>query len=59
MVFLAKGFVTNNERALEQLYGDEEDSCKGVMCLNEMAASVATVFASLRVDVIIMIFNFD
>ncbi|KAB2620671.1 SNARE-interacting protein KEULE-like [Pyrus ussuriensis x Pyrus communis] len=43
-----QAFVTNNERALEELYGDEEDSRKGVACLNVMAARVATVFASLR-----------
>ncbi|PRQ26557.1 putative sec1-like protein [Rosa chinensis] len=41
-------FVTNNERALEQLYGDKEDSCKGIACLNEIAARIATVFASLK-----------
>ena len=47
--FLAQGFVTNNDSALELLYGDEEDSFNGVACLNQMAARVATVFASLRV----------
>ena len=56
--FLAQAFVTNNERALEELYGDDEDSRKGVACLNVMAARVATVFASLRVHVIMML-NFD
>ena len=56
--FFAQAFVTNNERALEELYGDEEDSRKGVACLNVMAARVATVFASLRVHVIMML-NFD
>ncbi|XP_070676589.1 SNARE-interacting protein KEULE-like isoform X2 [Malus domestica] len=44
----SQAFVTNNERALEELYGDDEDSRKGVACLNVMAARVATVFASLR-----------
>ncbi|KAM5564242.1 SNARE-interacting protein KEULE-like [Rosa sericea] len=44
----SQGFVTNNERALEQLYGDKEDSCKGIVCLNEIAARIATVFASLK-----------
>lgn len=44
-----QGFVTSSEngRDLEQLCGsDEEDS--SVACLKEMAARVATVFASLR-----------
>jgi hypothetical protein len=47
--FLAQGFVTNNNSALELLYGDAEYSRKGVACLNQMADCVATVFASLRV----------
>ncbi|KAL5066808.1 hypothetical protein RYX36_017695 [Vicia faba] len=42
------GFVTNNERALEELYGDEENNKKAVACLNVMATRVASVFASLR-----------
>lgn len=44
-----KGFITDNERALEELFGDEESSRKGDACLNVMATRVATVFASLRV----------
>ncbi|XP_062014334.1 SNARE-interacting protein KEULE-like [Rosa rugosa] len=44
----SQGFVTNNERALAQLYGDEDDSREAEACLSEMAARVATVFASLR-----------
>ncbi|CAL0312938.1 unnamed protein product [Lupinus luteus] len=44
----SQGFITNNERALEQLFGDEEDNRKAVACLNVMATRVATVFASLR-----------
>ncbi|PRQ18028.1 putative sec1-like protein [Rosa chinensis] len=44
----SQAFVTNNEKALEELYGDEENSRKGVTCLNVMATRVATVFASLR-----------
>ncbi|KAL5075459.1 hypothetical protein RYX36_014443 [Vicia faba] len=45
---MAQGFVTNNERALEELYGDEENNKKAVACLNVMATRVASVFASLR-----------
>lgn len=44
-----QGFITDNERALEDLFGDEESSRKGDACLNAMAARIATVFASLRV----------
>ncbi|KAI8530221.1 hypothetical protein RHMOL_Rhmol11G0039200 [Rhododendron molle] len=42
------GFVTDNERALEELFGDEESTRKGHACLNEMATRISTVFASLR-----------
>ncbi|KAL2472441.1 SNARE-interacting protein KEULE [Abeliophyllum distichum] len=44
----SQGFITDNERALEVLFGDEESSRKGDACLNLMATRIATVFASLR-----------
>ncbi|KAL0445996.1 UNVERIFIED_CONTAM: SNARE-interacting protein KEULE [Sesamum latifolium] len=44
----SQGFITDNERALEELFGDEESSRKGDACLNLMATRIATVFASLR-----------
>ncbi|KAL3610028.1 hypothetical protein D5086_001048 [Populus alba] len=44
----SQGFITDNERALEELFVDEEDSRKGDACLNVMASRIATVFASLR-----------
>ncbi|WCJ26050.1 Syntaxin-binding protein 1 [Euphorbia peplus] len=44
----SQGFVTDNERALEELFADTEDSRKGDACLNVMANRIATVFASLR-----------
>ncbi|KAL3645600.1 STXBP unc-18 S1 [Castilleja foliolosa] len=44
----SQGFITDNERALEELFGDEESSRRGDACLNLMAARIATVFASLR-----------
>ncbi|XP_073147587.1 SNARE-interacting protein KEULE-like isoform X1 [Henckelia pumila] len=44
----SQGFVTDNDRALEDLFGDEESSRKGDACLNMMATRIATVFASLR-----------
>eukprot|EP00261_Vitis_vinifera_P038715 XP_019079958.1 PREDICTED: SNARE-interacting protein KEULE isoform X3 [Vitis vinifera] len=44
----SQGFVTDDERALEELFGDEENSRRGDACLNVMATRIATVFASLR-----------
>ncbi|KAH9679767.1 SNARE-interacting protein KEULE [Citrus sinensis] len=44
----SQGFVTDDERALEELFGDEESSQKADACLNVMATRIATVFASLR-----------
>lgn len=44
-----QGFVTDNERALEELFGDEENCHNGGACLDVMATRIATVFASLRV----------
>ncbi|KAF3448419.1 hypothetical protein FNV43_RR09132 [Rhamnella rubrinervis] len=44
----SQGFITNNERALEELFGDDEDTRKGDACLHVMASRLATVFASLR-----------
>ncbi|XP_054825286.1 SNARE-interacting protein KEULE-like [Prosopis cineraria] len=44
----SQGFITNNERALEELFGDEENNRKAVACLNVMATRIATVFASLQ-----------
>ncbi|KAL5748575.1 hypothetical protein ACOSQ2_025872 [Xanthoceras sorbifolium] len=44
----SQGFVTDNERALEELFSDEENTRKGDVCLNVMATRIATVFASLR-----------
>ncbi|KAK6138667.1 hypothetical protein DH2020_027582 [Rehmannia glutinosa] len=44
----SQGFVTDNERALEELFGDEESSRRGDACLNLMATRIATVFSSLR-----------
>ncbi|KAL6548033.1 STXBP unc-18 S1 [Orobanche hederae] len=44
----SQGFITDNERALEELFGDEESSRKGDACLNLMATRIATIFASLR-----------
>lgn len=45
----SQGFVTDNERALEELFAENaENSHKYTACLNTMATRLATVFASLR-----------
>ncbi|KAA8521921.1 hypothetical protein F0562_012765 [Nyssa sinensis] len=44
----SQGFITDNERALEELFGDEENSRTGDACLNVMSTRIATIFASLR-----------
>lgn len=45
----SQGFVTDHERALEELFGENaEGSHKYNACLNTMAIRVATVLASLR-----------
>ncbi|XP_056174343.1 SNARE-interacting protein KEULE isoform X2 [Syzygium oleosum] len=44
----SQGFITDNERALEDLFGDDENTRRGDACLNVMATRIATVFASLR-----------
>ncbi|XP_012475979.1 SNARE-interacting protein KEULE isoform X1 [Gossypium raimondii] len=43
-----QGFITDNGKALEDLFGDEENTRKADACLNVMANRIATVFASLR-----------
>ncbi|OVA10308.1 Sec1-like protein [Macleaya cordata] len=45
----SQGFITDNERALEELFGENvENSRQYDACLNVMANRIATVFASLR-----------
>ncbi|KAA3469037.1 SNARE-interacting protein KEULE [Gossypium australe] len=44
----SQGFITDNGKALENLFGDEENTRKADACLNVMANRIATVFASLR-----------
>ncbi|KAI3903683.1 hypothetical protein MKW98_032337 [Papaver atlanticum] len=39
----SQGFVTDNERALDELFGEDVNAC-----VNAMANRIATVFASLR-----------
>ncbi|XP_047341650.1 SNARE-interacting protein KEULE-like [Impatiens glandulifera] len=44
----SQGFITDNERALEELFTDDEGTNRTTACLNVMATHIATVFASLR-----------
>ncbi|CAI0413497.1 unnamed protein product [Linum tenue] len=44
----SQAFLTDHERALEELFGDEEDSRRGDAALSVIATRIATVFASLR-----------
>ncbi|XP_020093908.1 SNARE-interacting protein KEULE-like [Ananas comosus] len=45
----SQGFITDHERALEELFGENaEGSHKYNECLNTMATRIATAFASLR-----------
>ncbi|KAK1285793.1 SNARE-interacting protein KEULE [Acorus calamus] len=45
----SQGFITDNERTMEELFGDGvESSRKYDACINTMATRIATVFASLR-----------
>ncbi|GKU95455.1 hypothetical protein SLEP1_g8812 [Rubroshorea leprosula] len=44
----SQGFLTDQERALEELFGDEENTRRGDACLHVMATRIATVFASLK-----------
>lgn len=50
MTYLWQGFVTDHEKALEELFGENvEGSHNYNACLNTMASRIATAFASLRV----------
>lgn len=44
-----QAFVTDQERALEELFGDVENSRRVETFLNIMATRIATVFASMKV----------
>ncbi|KAK2992614.1 hypothetical protein RJ640_015970 [Escallonia rubra] len=45
----SQGYITEHERALEDLFGDDvENSRKFDVCLSTMATRIATVFASLK-----------
>ncbi|CAI0379160.1 unnamed protein product [Linum tenue] len=44
----SQGFLTDHERALEELFGDEEDSRRSDAVLSVIGTRIASVFASLR-----------
>ncbi|KAL0379662.1 UNVERIFIED_CONTAM: SNARE-interacting protein KEULE [Sesamum angustifolium] len=45
----SQAFITDHERALEELFGDNAADCRKFdACLNVMASRIATVFASLK-----------
>ncbi|KAF7810171.1 SNARE-interacting protein KEULE [Senna tora] len=44
----SQGFITNNDKVLEELFGEEGNNQRSIVCLDEMASRIATVFASLR-----------
>ncbi|KAK1370425.1 SNARE-interacting protein KEULE-like [Heracleum sosnowskyi] len=44
----SQAFITNNEEAMDDIFGEDGDSTKGDECLTLMATRIATVFASLR-----------
>jgi hypothetical protein len=49
-----QGFITDHERALEELFSENaEGSHKYNACLNTMATRISTVFASMKVFYII------
>ncbi|XP_061371053.1 protein transport Sec1a-like [Gastrolobium bilobum] len=43
-----QGFITDQDTALEELYGNIENTRRFNTCLNNMAIRIATVFASLK-----------
>ncbi|XP_020218479.1 protein transport Sec1a isoform X2 [Cajanus cajan] len=44
----SQGFITDQETAMEELYGNVENTRRFNTCLNNMAIRIATVFASLK-----------
>ncbi|XP_058086244.1 SNARE-interacting protein KEULE-like isoform X5 [Magnolia sinica] len=56
----SQGFVTDNDTALEELFGEKgENSRTYDACLNMMATRIATVFASLKIAPVIHEWTYD
>lgn len=50
-----QGFLTDHEQALETLYAEDADKSRHFdICLNMMATRIATVFASLKVNFLLV-----
>ncbi|RVW41190.1 Protein transport Sec1a [Vitis vinifera] len=51
IICLIQAFITDHERALEELLGENvENTRKFDNCLNTMATRISTIFASLKLD---------
>lgn len=46
---MMQGFTTDQDTAMDDLYGNVENTRRFNTCLNSMAIRIATVFASLKV----------
>lgn len=51
--FKMQAFVTDQDKALEELFGNVDNSKRIEKCLDIMATRIATVFASMKVVFII------
>lgn len=50
--FLLQGFTTDNDIALEQLFGEHSEGTRDyASCIETIAARLSTVFASLKVQI--------
>jgi len=48
-MYMMQGFTTDQETAMDDLYGNIENTRRFNTCMNSMAIRIATVFASLKV----------
>ena len=48
-MYIMQGFITDQETAMEELYGNVENTRRFNTSLNTMSIRIATVFASLKV----------
>lgn len=48
-MYMMQGFITDQETAMEELYGNVENTRRFNTSLNTMSIRIATVFASLKV----------
>ncbi|KAF7844783.1 protein transport Sec1a-like [Senna tora] len=55
----SQAFVTDQDRAMEELYGNIENTRRVNTCLNVMATRIATVLASLKIAPVIHEWTYD